>query len=205
VRAEHLEILVEEPSMEAFLKELLPRLIGDRATFSIHVHQGKPDLLAKLEPRLRGYARWLPETHRIVVIVDRDDTDCQKLKQGMEQAAANAGLRTRSVGGSAPWRVVNRIAIEELEAWYFGEWNAVRRVYGKVPEAIPRQAAYRFPDAIEGGTWEALERILQRAGYFSAGLPKVECARGVGMNIDPVASTSPSFIVFRDAVIEAVS
>lgn len=205
MRAERLEFLVEEQSMEAFLRELLPRLLGDRTTFSIHAHQGKPDLLKKLEARLRAYAKWLPETTRIVVVVDRDQEECAALKQRMEEAAATAGLRTRSSTGEVPWRVVNRIAIEELEAWYFGEWNAVCRVYEKVPETIPRQAAYRVPDAIEGGTWEALERILQRAGYFSAGLRKVECARALGREIDPAASTSPSFIVFRDAVIEAVS
>jgi len=42
--ANHLEILVEEPSMEAFLAQLLPRLLGERATFTLHVHQGKRDL-----------------------------------------------------------------------------------------------------------------------------------------------------------------
>jgi hypothetical protein len=41
MRAEHFEILVEEPSMEAFLLELLPRLIGTRSTFTIHTHQGE--------------------------------------------------------------------------------------------------------------------------------------------------------------------
>ena len=35
---------------------------------------GPPRVTSKnLEPRLRGYARWLPEDWRIVVMVDRDD------------------------------------------------------------------------------------------------------------------------------------
>lgn len=37
-------------------------------------------LLARLPERLRGYASWLPDTWRIVVIVDRDDADCTTLK-----------------------------------------------------------------------------------------------------------------------------
>jgi hypothetical protein len=41
MRAEHLEILAEEPSMEAFLHALLPRLLGDAASFAIHPYQGK--------------------------------------------------------------------------------------------------------------------------------------------------------------------
>jgi len=55
---QHFEILVEEPSMEAFLRGVLPRLIN--ATFEIYPFQGKQDLLDKLERRLRGYAAWLP-------------------------------------------------------------------------------------------------------------------------------------------------
>src|SRR5580698_6267952 len=70
---QHLEILVEELSAETFLSALLPRLLGDGATFRIHSFQGKSDLLANLERRLMGYARWIPDSTRIVVLVDRDD------------------------------------------------------------------------------------------------------------------------------------
>ena len=56
----HLVLLVEEPSMEAFLRALLPRLLPAGRTFEVHAFQGKPDLLGKLEARLRGYAGWLP-------------------------------------------------------------------------------------------------------------------------------------------------
>ena len=205
MRAKHLEILVEEPSMEAFLQELLPRLLCDQATFAIYTHQGKSDLSAKLGERLRAYAKWLPEHWRIVVIVDRDSEDCQILKQRLESEADAAGLRSRSSSADAPWQVVNRLAIEELESWYFGEWSGVRKAYPKVPLSIPKQAAYRCPDAIAGGTWEAFERILRRAGYFSGGLRKMECARAVGKQIDPAISASPSFVIFRDALLEAIT
>lgn len=106
--AEHLEILVEEPSMEAFLRALLPRMLGDAASFNVYPYQCKVDLLAKLPARLRGYASWLPQTWRIVVVVDRDDDDCVALKQRMEQMTADVGLcnlaggkshRDRRIGG----------------------------------------------------------------------------------------------------------
>ena len=204
MKAEHLEFLVEEPSAEAFLVELLPRLLDGRATFTIHAHQGKSDLIGKLAGRLRGYAKWLPEIVRIVVLVDLDDDNCDALKQRMEQYAKTAGLLTRTSAGEAPWRVVNRIAIVELEAWFFGEWTAVRNAYLGVSKSIPRQAAYRIPDAIPGGTWEALERVLRNAGYFSGGLRKMEAASAIGKHFDPSLAQSPSFVVFRDAVSEAV-
>lgn len=205
MRAEHLEILVEEPSMEAFLRELLPRVLGDVATFEIYPSQCKDDLLAKLPARLRGYSNWLPEGWRIVVVVDRDDDDCDELKARLEAMAADANLRTRTLAAMPVWQVANRITIEELEAWFFGDWQAVMEAYPRVPQTIPRQQQYRDSDAILGGTWEAFERVLQRAGYFKNGLRKTEAARSLGKRIDPARNSSRSFHVFRDAVLEAVA
>ena len=205
MKVEHFEILVEERSMEAFLAELLPRLLGDQISFAIHAHQGKADLINKLNGRLRGYANWVPATARIFVVVDLDDDDCKALKHQMEQAATTAGLSTRSSSDNTCWRVVNRLAIEELEAWFFGEWTGVRKAYPRVPENVPRRAAYREPDQIHGGTWEALERVLKKAGYFSGGLRKLEAARAIGQYLDPALSISPSFITFRDALLEAAT
>ena len=202
--ARHLEFLVEEPSMEAFLKGALPRLLQD-CTFQTHAFQGKRDLLRKLPFRLRGYGHWLSDDQRIVVVVDRDSDECRALKQRLEEAAAAAGLRTRSQTGDGCWQVVNRIVIEELEAWYFGDWEAVRGAYPKVSPTIPNQARYGVPDAIRGGTWEAFERILQRHGYYKTGLPKVEAAKTVAGHIDPARNRSESILVFRDALVEAVS
>ncbi|MCC5828232.1 MAG: DUF4276 family protein [Phycisphaeraceae bacterium] len=187
--------------MEAALRKLLPCLLGDMS-FQVYSHQGKLDLLTRLPDRLRGYSAWLADDHRIVVVVDRDNDNCQALKQRLEQMANNAGLRSRSNAGSQPYQVVNRLAIEELEAWYFGDWNAVRAAYPGVPETIPNQANYRDPDAIPGGTWEAFERILQRAGYFQSGLRKIEAARAVAKHWQPQRNRSRSFQVFRDVLRE---
>jgi hypothetical protein len=201
--AEHLEFLVEEPSMEIFLMAILPRLIEGRATFAVHSYQGKGDLLSKLGARLRGYAKWIPDNYKIFVLVDRDSADCHALKQTLEQQAAQANLVSRSMGGD--WNFVSRIAIEELEAWYFGNWGSVSACYPKVSTNIPNQAAYREPDNIGGGTWEALERILQRNHYFPGGLRKLEIAANVGAHFDCDNCSSPSFTAFRQAVLEAVS
>jgi hypothetical protein len=201
-----LELLVEEPSMEAFLRALLPRLLPQDRTFEVHAFQGKSDLLGKLLDRLRGYATWLPDDWRIVVVVDRDDEDCLQLKQRLENFARQARLRTRSrTGGGAPWQLVNRIAIEELEAWYFGEWESVRAAYPRLPASIPSQQRYRDPDGIAGGTWEAFERVVQRHGYFKEGLRKIEAARVLGGLIEVQRSCSPSFCQFREAILEAVA
>lgn len=203
--ARHLKFLVEEPSMEAFLRGLLPRLLPDSHSFEVHAFQGKSDLLGKLEARLRSYARWLPADCRLFVVVDRDEDDCHELKQRLESAAERTGMLTRSRAGTTPWQVVNRIAIEELEAWYFGDWDAVRAEYPRVAANVPQRHGFRDPDAIVGGTWEALERTLQRHGYFKTGLAKIDMARRIAARIDPERNRSASFRAFHLALVEATA
>ncbi len=191
--------------MEALLRALLPRMLPDTCTFQIHPFQGKPDLLSKLQERLYGYARWLPSDSRLVVLVDRNDRDCRELKQGLEGMALRAGLRTRSNPKNTPWQLVNRIVVAELEAWYFGDWLAVRKAFPKVPPSVPSQSKYRDPDDIRGSTWRAFERILKRQNYFKTGLRKVEAARAIGAHLDPSRSRSRSFKRFCDAIAEATA
>jgi Domain of unknown function (DUF4276) len=101
--------------------------------------------------------------------------------------------------------VVSRLAIEEIEAWYFGDWQAACTAYTKLTPTIPHQARYRDPDAIAGGTWEAFERILKRCGYFKTGLRKIEAAREIGAHLDPKRSRSRSFVKFHEAITEATT
>jgi hypothetical protein len=198
----HIEFLVEELSTEAALIELLPKIVGSRATWAIHPHQGKKDLLNKLSQRLRGYASWLPHNAYIVVLIDEDRENCKRLKRRLEDSASIAGLSTRnsSINGTRI-QVVNRIAVEELEAWFFGDAPAIIQAYPGVTANLPQKAKYREPDAIAGGTWEALERVLQRAGYFKAGLAKIEVARSIARKMDPQRNRSSSFRCFRDAIL----
>jgi hypothetical protein len=198
---EHVEVFVEEPSAEAALRVLLPRILGN-TSFSVYPYSCKAELLERLPERLRGYASWLPNDWRIVVVVDRDDDDCVTLKQRLEAMALEAGLGTRSKPKRGRFSVVNRLAIEELEAWYFGDWEAVKQAYPRVNANVPLQARYRSPDAIKGGTWEAFERVLKAAGYFKTGLRKIEAAREVASHMDPKRNASRSFQVLRDVLAE---
>lgn len=196
----HYEILVEEESARVLLDVLMPRLAPE-ATFRVHPFQGKRDLLRKLPERLRGLGRGLgralPSDSAIVVLVDRDRDDCVELKAFLQDCSAQAGLGTASGSRAGQLRVLNRIAIEELEAWYFGDWEAVRQAYPGVSEQIPRKKRYRDPDAIAGGTSERFESIMQRAGYHTTGLRKTEAARRIGALMDPDRNCSRSFQVFR--------
>ncbi len=202
--AEHLYVLVEEPSMQAFLETLLPRLLS-QTTFEIITFQGKPDLLSKLPDRLRGYSHFLRPTERIVVVVDRDSDNCTALKERLEKAAHGAGLQTRSSSLGSAWRVANRIVVEELEAWYFGDWAAVCSAYPRISASVPAKAKFRNPDAIRGGTAEAFQRLASEAGYFRGGLRKTEAAEKIASKMDSRKNTSRSFQVLRDLIIECAT
>jgi hypothetical protein len=198
----HLELLLEEPSLEEALSYILPKILGDKVTFKTHVFRGKTDLISKLPNRLKGYSTWLPENYKIIVLIDEDRQDCQQLKQQLETIAQSAGLTAKSSSDpDKSYQVINRIVIEELEAWFFGDVEAIRQAYPKVPN-LANQAAYRDPDAIKGGTWEALERVLKRAGYHSGGLEKFRAAREIAPHMKPSINRSRSFQVFHTSLLE---
>lgn len=191
--------------MEAALELLLPKMLGD-IEFQIIRFQCKDDLLKQLPDRLTGYQSWLPAGWAIIVLLDRDDDDCILLKQQLENMAVQAGLATKTHAGAGnSFRVANRIAIEELEAWFFGDWSAVQQAYPRVPATIPQKAPYRDPDAIRGGTWEAFERELKKAGYFKTGLRKFECARAIAPHMEIARNQSKSFQAFHAAVSAAIA
>lgn len=117
----HIEFLLEEPSAEAALTAILPKILANNVSFHFHVFEGKPDLLKQLPLRLKGYRRWIPNNWRIFVLIDEDRQDCEELKARLERAAREAGFLTKSHPNSqGEFRVVNRLAVEELEAWFFG-------------------------------------------------------------------------------------
>ncbi|MDR3518607.1 MAG: DUF4276 family protein [Azospirillaceae bacterium] len=192
-------IHVEEPSMEDALKALLPRLMRDRGDeVRIIDHGSKQRLLRDLKHRLAGYRAQLSREDgiRVLVVIDRDDDDCTRLKARLEEIAANAGLSTKSTPDAAGrFHVVNRIVIEELEAWFFGDISALCAAYPGVPPSLARKRGFRQPDAITGGTWERLLKELQKAGYYESleRLPKREVARRVAAVMDPARNCSPSF------------
>jgi hypothetical protein len=191
----HIEFFLEEPSAEAFMRGFLPKLLPD-STWNPIVFQGKSDLLKNLESRLKGYKRWIPDDYRIVVLIDEDRADCRALKTKMEQAAAAAGLVTKTAAQGGQFTVLNRIAVEELEAWYIGDPQALASAYPGIPVSLGKKAKFRDPDAVAGGTWEALQRVLQRAGHFKGGIAKIELARAMAAHLEPARNRSRSFQQF---------
>lgn len=196
----HLEVLVEEISAAAALEYLLPKIAPSGTTHTCHPFQGKPDLLRSLQPRMRGYASWLPSDWRILILIDRDDDDCKILKRKVQELVRLAGFADGSPG-AADVRHCARICVEELEAWFLGDVPALVKAFPRVPPTLAQRRGFRDSDGVIGGTWERLERVLQQAGYYKAGMPKVEVARQVAAHMNPLTNRSKSFNVFRDGVV----
>lgn len=147
----HLEFLVEEASLESALTQLLPKIVPSTVSSKIHAFRGKPDLLAKLPDRLKGYQAWLPPDWKIVILIAQDREDCLELKEKLEIMAISSGLITKSsCQKDKSFQVLNRIVVEELEAWFFGDVQAIRQAYPKVSAHLANQQPYRDPDAIKG-------------------------------------------------------
>ncbi len=195
----HIEIQVEEPSAEAALKHLVPTIVGDRATSRIINYGSKSQLLKRLPDRLKAYGARIRggEDLKLLVLVDRDADDCSTLKDRLERMAADAGLKTRSAPDhDGTFAVVNRLAIEELEAWFIGDGDAVRAAFPGV-RPFEARAPFRDPDQVRGGTWEALHRLLKGYGHYRSDYPKIEAARRIAPHMSVTGNRSASFRAFR--------
>lgn len=195
----HFEFLLEEETAERVLDNLLPRLINGEHTYRCIRFQGKMDLLKCLPIELKGYSKWITDDYRIVVLVDRDKADCIALKKSLNKMAKAAGLVCKADAGRGSFSVLNRIAVEEIEAWFFGDPDAMRAAYPKLPRNFENKSKYRLPDVI-ANTWETMESLLQRSGYFRTGLRKTEAAIEISQNMEPLRNRSRSFHVFWQGI-----
>lgn len=129
-----LVFLLEEQSMKCFLDGLLPRILPEEIQFVTIPHEGKSDLQKSLTAKLRG---WNEPNVRFIVVQDQDSNDCRKLKEKLLELCKNSEKE-----------VLIRIACHELEAWYFGDMNALSIAYGVDLATAKRKSKYRVPDAI---------------------------------------------------------
>ncbi len=201
----YIYFFVEEFSMERALKNLLPGMVSPEYVVQIITFQCKNDLLKKLESRLMAYSSWVSDDYYFVVLVDKDDDNCFELKQKLETISQRAGFVSKSAAReNNKFQILNRIVIEEIEAWYFGDPDAMRTAFPRLSKTFERKEKYRNPDTIVRA-WETMELFLQRSRYFSEGLSKSILAESVSKHMNPARNRSKSFQVFRDGLQELIS
>ena len=107
--------LLEESSMEVFLKVFLKRLFPE-LIFTCVVYSGAADLERSLPIVLKS---WRVPGDRFVVVRDNDGGDCHSRKQKIVAMCEAAGRDD----------VLVRIVCQELEAWYLGDFEALAQAY----------------------------------------------------------------------------
>lgn len=127
--------LLEEASMKYYLDELLPVILPPDVKFLTIPHRGKGDLRKSLSIKLRAWKE--AEEVRFVVVHDQDDSDCRALKKELQKLCD--AYRSN---------VLVRIPCRELEAWYWGDLEAVSAAFGKDLTSYGKKKSYRVPDEI---------------------------------------------------------
>jgi len=208
------EILVEGQSEVIALENILPKILGDYGkfhTWNVHKHRGKgelpdnpktkpnrdnPTLLHNLPALLRAYGKSLKKNEAVIVLVDLDALDCLKFKKDLYNLLELCKPKKPNT--------LIRIAIEELEAWYLGDINALRTAY---PDYKQETIATYTQDSI-CGTWELIAdavyaggtKALKKKGRRAHLVEKIEWAKKISPNLDIDNNNSPSFQMFREGI-----
>lgn len=208
----HFEILAEDSSSTLLLSHLLPRLIGPIGmphTWRLHSYRGigriptnlaneqhpaQRYLLTRLPALLSGYAR-TPGIDGVIVVCDTDNRDCTVFLSELVDVAKACDAASLTMF---------RLAIEETEAWYLGDWAALLTAY---PGAKKKLYDAYVQDTV-CGTWERLadivhpggSRAVLRSGWPTPGEVKYEWANRIGARMDPDRNRSPSFGKLRDGL-----
>jgi hypothetical protein len=203
----HFEILVEDQSGKVALDILVPKIIGDKHTFDVKSYKGvgripvkmnasvdasKRILLSNLPRLLAGYGRSWQEYPAVVIVVCDLDNKCQKnFRDELIELlnSCNPRPETRFC-----------IAIEEGEAWFFGDIPAIKQAYPKAKDV----ALNTYVSDSVCGTWERLadavykggSQQLSKQGWQMVGAEKSAWAENITPHMNLDNNTSPSFNYF---------
>ncbi|MCV6589335.1 MAG: DUF4276 family protein [Marinobacterium sp.] len=209
----HFEILVEGQAELTALSILMPKILGEYEnphTWKIHKHRGIgriPDdpmqtpnpkdttLLHQLPAKLRAYSR-APNTNRaIIVLLDLDDKDIDVFSQELRSLLALC---------DGEFEANFEFAIEELEAWYLGDRNALVTFN---PDIRLSALTDYVQDSI-CGTWEMLAKAddpsvlsQKKRGRHSLDKKK-EWSKKIPPHMDVDSNQSPSFNNFVNCLRE---
>jgi len=140
---DRIEILVEEPSIEAVLRVILPKILPDKwvlgENYFIRPHQGKSDLKKSIPKKIKIFSNF-HEKVGVIIICDQDFNDCKKLKSELQNFCnANGTCKT-----------LIRIVCKELESWYLGDMNAIAKAYPKFKiDSYKNKGRFNNPDEID--------------------------------------------------------
>lgn len=210
----HFEILVEDVSGKTALEILVPKIIStEQHTFKIISYKGigripkdlksaseakKRILLDQLPRLVEGYGKTFSQYPSnspavLIVICDLDDRCLSTFRKELLDLVDKCNSKPK---------MQFCIAIEEGEAWYLGDFAAVKAAYPKAKETVIN--SYKNDSIC--GTWEKLadavfsggSQNLSKQGGQAIGLEKSNWAKKIPPLMDVENNLSPSFCYFRD-------
>jgi hypothetical protein len=202
----HFEFLTEDQSSGKAMEILIPQLLGVGGSYRIRSYKGlgripkglrptsdanKRILLDRLPHILRGYGH-NPNCGIIVIICDLDDKNENMFRSELQGILNACNPKPQTLFC---------LAIEEFEAWYLGDLNAVRKAYPKAIEKILK----RYKNDSICGTWETLadavynggHKALASKGWQAVGKQKFIWAKDISPHMDVDKNESPSFKFLR--------
>ncbi len=209
----HFEILVEDLSGKTALDILIPKIIGDDHTFKVISYRGvgrvptnlnpkadptKRILLDRLPKLIRGYGKtfssYPPDYPAVLIVVcDLDDRCLSTFRQTLLECVHQCDPRPKTYFC---------IAVEEGEAWFLGDLEAIKSAYLKAKKSVLN--SYTNDSICK--TWEKLAdaiflggyKSLSKNGWQAVGQEKMTWALKISPLMDVEKNQSPSFCYFRD-------
>ncbi|MCE1249002.1 MAG: DUF4276 family protein [Firmicutes bacterium] len=212
----HFEVLIEDQSGKTTMEILLPKIIGENHTFRIIAYKGigripkdigkneNPGhriLLNSLPRLLKGYGQTFKgygaeNKALLVVICDLDNKRLTEFKNELLSLLESCSPKPETLF---------IFAIEEGEAWFLGDTEAVKKAYPNAKEQVLKTYVN---DSI-CGTWEKLAdaiynggaKALEKKGFHAIGEEKSKWARKITPLMNLNKNNSPSFCYFLDKLI----
>ncbi len=179
----HLVFMLEEESAKELLEKLLCKIIPISVTFQCIPHQGMSDLQNSIPKKLNN---WLTPNSHFVILHDQDSHDCIKLKKKLRRLCAQARQHMPLIC----------IVCRELEAWYFGDLNAVEMAFPRFDANQYVNSPRYHPDSIVKPS-KKLKKIVK-------GFHKGHAARTIPEHMNINDNKSPSFQCFVVGVTDLV-
>lgn len=212
----HFDFLVEDKSGKKALEIIVPRIIGTEHSYKIIAYKGvgrippnmkeagnasKRILLENLPKLLRGYGKtyagYGDYSAAVIVVCDLDKKCLKSFREEL----------IKILDACVPKPLTRFcIAIEENEAWFLGDINAIAKAY---PHYDNKIISSYVNDSI-CDTWELLADAiypggahkLKEMGWQAVGAEKYSWAERIAPNMRLSTNKSPSFCYFRNKLLE---
>lgn len=213
----HFEVLSEDSSGKIALEIMLESLIPEGHTFKVISYKGigriPKNLDSKSDPQKRIFLNQIPRLLKgygkafdrypaeykacVIVVCDLDNRDLNAFISDLQRILDNCIPKP-----SAEFC----IAVEEGEAWFLGDIDAVIQAYPNAKKAI--LDAYQNDSIC--GTWEVMAdavfpggaTTLKLLGWQKTGLEKSNWSKNVTPRMNLENNLSPSFNHFRQTILE---